>query len=38
VYLAIAADFYVKAAVNTGRFWSGRWRAVARASGIGTAD
>ncbi|MFB6169491.1 MAG: MATE family efflux transporter [Haloferacaceae archaeon] len=34
VYVAIVADFYAKAAVNTGRFWSGRWRAVARAAGI----
>ena len=34
VYVAIVADFYTKAAVNTGRFWSGRWRAVARASGV----
>jgi putative MATE family efflux protein len=34
VYVAIVADFYTKAAVNTGRFWSGRWRAVARAAGI----
>jgi putative MATE family efflux protein len=36
VFVAIVADFYVKAAVNTGRFWSGKWRAVARASGVGT--
>jgi len=34
VFAAIVADFYVKAAVNTGRFRSGKWRAVARASGI----
>lgn len=34
VYVAIVADFYTKAAVNTGRFWSGRWRAVARAAGV----
>ena len=34
IYVAIVADFYTKAAVNTGRFWSGRWRAVARAAGI----
>jgi len=36
VFAAIVADFYVKAAVNTGRFWSGKWRNVARASGVGT--
>ena len=35
VFAAIVADFYVKAAVNTGRFWSGKWQAVARASGVG---
>jgi Na+-driven multidrug efflux pump len=35
VFAAIVADFYVKAAVNTGRFWSGKWRDVARASGVG---
>jgi putative MATE family efflux protein len=34
VYVAIVADFYTKAAVNTGRFWSGRWRAVARAARV----
>jgi putative MATE family efflux protein len=32
VYAAIVADSYTKAAVNTGRFWSGQWRAVARAA------
>ncbi|WP_135365946.1 MATE family efflux transporter [Halosimplex halophilum] len=35
VFAAIVADFYVKAAVNTGRFRSGKWRDVARASGVG---
>ena len=35
VFVAIVADFYVKAAVNTGRFRSGKWREVARASGVG---
>jgi len=30
------ADFYVRAAVNTGRFRSERWKSVARASGVGT--
>jgi len=40
VFVAIAADFYVKAAVNTGRFWTGKWKAVARTSavGAGTGD
>ncbi|MFB6148119.1 MAG: MATE family efflux transporter [Halobacteriales archaeon] len=35
VYVAIVADFYVRAGVNFVRFRSGRWKAVARASGIG---
>jgi len=35
VFLAIVADFYAKAAVNTGRFWSGRWKAVARRANVG---
>jgi putative MATE family efflux protein len=35
IFVAIVADFYVKAAVNTGRFWTGKWKAVARASGVG---
>ena len=35
VFAAIIADFYVKAAVNTGRFRSGKWREVARASDVG---
>jgi hypothetical protein len=30
VFLAIAVDFYAKAAVNTGRFWSGKWWGVAK--------
>jgi putative MATE family efflux protein len=34
VYLALVGDFYVKAAVNTARFWSGDWRGVARAAGL----
>jgi len=38
VFAAIVADFYVKAAVNTGRFRSGKWREVARASGVGADD
>ncbi|MFW5896398.1 MAG: MATE family efflux transporter [archaeon] len=35
IFLAIVADFYVKAAVNTGRFRSGKWREIARRSGVG---
>jgi len=38
VFAALIGDFYLKAAVNTGRFWSGRWRTVARRSGVGAAD
>ena len=30
VFLAIVVDFYAKAAVNTGRFWSGKWWGVAQ--------
>jgi len=36
IFVAIVADFYVKAAVNTGRFWTGKWKAVAAASSVGT--
>jgi len=35
VYLALLGDLYVKAAVNAGRFWSGRWKAVARRARVG---
>jgi putative MATE family efflux protein len=35
IYAAILADFYLKALVNTGRFWSGRWKQVASGSGVG---
>ena len=35
IYAAIVADFTVKAAVNTGRFWSGKWKATARRSAVG---
>jgi putative MATE family efflux protein len=35
VFLAILADYYVKAGINTGRFWSGRWKAVARRASLG---
>ncbi len=37
IYAAIVGDYYLKAAVNTGRFWTGKWRDVARASGVGSA-
>ncbi|WP_136689532.1 MATE family efflux transporter [Halorhabdus amylolytica] len=37
IFLALVADFYVKAAVNTGRFKTGKWRAIARRSGVGAA-
>ncbi|MDZ7701339.1 MAG: MATE family efflux transporter [Halobacteriales archaeon] len=37
VFAAILVDLYVKGAINTLRFASGRWRAVARESDIGTA-
>jgi putative MATE family efflux protein len=30
VFLAILVDLYAKAAVNTGRFWSGKWWGVAQ--------
>ena len=36
VYAAILLDLYLKAGVNTARFASGRWRAVARSSSVGT--
>jgi putative MATE family efflux protein len=35
IFLALLGDFYVKAAINTGRFWTGKWRGVARRSGVG---
>jgi len=38
VFLAIIGDFYTKAAINTARFWSGKWKAVARASRVGADD
>jgi putative MATE family efflux protein len=37
VFAAILADMYVRAAVNTLRFWSGAWRRVARESDVGAA-
>ncbi|MDS0279043.1 MATE family efflux transporter [Halomicroarcula sp. S1AR25-4] len=38
IFVALVGDFYLKAAVNTGRFWTGKWRDVARRSGVGVAD
>ncbi|MFB6164466.1 MAG: MATE family efflux transporter [Haloarculaceae archaeon] len=34
IFAALVGDYYVKAAINTARFASGKWRAVARASGV----
>jgi len=38
IFVALVGDFYLKAAVNTGRFWTGKWRDVARKSAVGTGD
>ncbi|WP_254272714.1 MATE family efflux transporter [Haloarcula marina] len=38
IFVALVGDFYLKAAVNTGRFWTGKWRDVARRSAVGSAD
>ena len=38
IFAALVGDFYLKAAVNTGRFWTGKWRDVAREAGVGVAD
>ncbi len=35
IFVALLADFYVKAGVNTGRYYSGAWKAVARRSAVG---
>jgi len=35
VFAALIGDFYLKAAVNTARFRTGKWKQVARASGVG---
>jgi putative MATE family efflux protein len=37
IFVALVGDFYLKAAVNTGRFWTGKWRDVAREASM-TAD
>jgi len=36
IFVALVGDFYLKAAVNTGRFWTGKWRDVARRASVGT--
>jgi putative MATE family efflux protein len=38
VFVALIADFYVKATVNTARFWTGKWQGVARRAEVGAAD
>ncbi|WP_135303414.1 MATE family efflux transporter [Haloarcula amylovorans] len=38
IFVALVGNYYVKAAVNTGRFWTGKWRDVARQSSVGVAD
>src|SRR6056297_157277 len=38
IFVALVGDFYLKAAVNTGRFWTGKWRDVARKSAVGASD
>ncbi|WP_424016980.1 MATE family efflux transporter [Halorientalis pallida] len=35
IFVALIADFYVKAAVNTARFWTGKWQGVARSADVG---
>jgi putative MATE family efflux protein len=37
IFVALIADYYVKAGVNTARFWTGKWKAVARAADVGAA-
>ena len=38
IFAALIGDFYLKAAVNVGRFRSGKWRSVARRAGVGRTD
>ncbi len=35
IYLAIVADMYARAAINVYRFWTGKWKDVARRSNVG---
>ncbi|MFC6863486.1 MATE family efflux transporter [Halomicroarcula sp. GCM10025817] len=37
IFAALVGDFYLKAAVNTGRFWTGKWRDVAHRAGVGAS-
>ena len=37
IFVALIADFYVKAGVNTARFWTGKWQRVARGADVGAA-
>jgi len=34
IFVALVGDFYLKAAVNTTRFWTGKWRDVARNAAV----
>lgn len=36
VYVAILGDMYLRAGVNTFRFWTGKWKRIARESAVGT--
>ncbi len=38
IFAALVGDYYLKAAVNTGRFWTGKWRDVARQSTVAAGD
>ena len=38
IFLALLGDFYLKAAVNTGRFWTGKWREIARRADAAVTD
>ena len=38
IFAALVGDYYLKAAVNTGRFWTGKWRDIARQSTVGAGD
>ncbi|MFB6083955.1 MAG: MATE family efflux transporter [Halorientalis sp.] len=35
IFVALIADFYVKAAVNTARFRTGKWQGIARSADVG---
>lgn len=38
IFLALVCDFYLKAGVNTLRFWTGKWKDVARDSSVGVTN